>query len=47
MYVMIRKDKRRAKSLEVMQEAITKGLESGKPKEFNKEAFTRRMQNKS
>lgn len=44
---LIRKDKQRAKSFQVLQEAIAKGLESGKSKEFNKEAFTRRMQRKS
>ena len=44
---LIRKDKQRANTLEVLQDAITKGIKSGKPKEFNKEAFTRRMQSKS
>jgi antitoxin ParD1/3/4 len=44
---LIRKDMQRAERLEVLQDAITKGLKSGKPKKFNKEAFTRRMQSKS
>ena len=44
---LIRKDKQWASTLEVLQDAITKGIKSGKPKEFNKEAFTRRMQSKS
>ncbi len=44
---LIRKDKQRTQRIEVLQEAITKGLKSGKPKEFNKVAFTRRMQSKS
>ena len=44
---LIRKDKQRAKSLEVLQDAITNGIKSGEPKEFNKEAFIGRMQSKS
>ena len=43
---LIRKDKQRAERLEVLQAAITKGLKSGEPKEFDKETFIRRMQNK-
>ena len=41
---LIRKDKQRAEKLRTLQEAITKGVESGTPKAFNKGAFTRRMQ---
>jgi antitoxin ParD1/3/4 len=43
---LIRKDKQRTQSIQVLQDAITKGLKSGEPKEFNKKAFTRRMQSK-
>ncbi len=41
---LIRKDKHRADKLRSLQEAITKGVESGTPKAFDKDAFTRRMQ---
>ncbi|MBL4576085.1 MAG: type II toxin-antitoxin system ParD family antitoxin [Opitutaceae bacterium] len=43
---LIRKDKQRAERLEVLQAAITKGVKSGEPKEFDKETFIRHMKNK-
>ena len=41
---LIRKDQERARKFEALQAAITKGLESGEPQEFDKEVFIRRMQ---
>ena len=41
---LIRKDQERAGKFEALQAAITKGLESGEPQEFDKEVFIRRMQ---
>lgn len=43
---LIRKDQRQAEKLKAMQDAITKGIESGVAKPFNKEAFKQRMQDK-
>lgn len=42
---LIRRDQERAAKIETMQQAITKGLESGEPQDFNKEAFKQRMLN--
>jgi len=41
---LIRKDQLQAQKLKAMQEAITKGLESGKAKAFDKDLFKKRMQ---
>ena len=40
----IRKDPLQVEKLKTMQEAITKGLESGETKVFDKDAFKKRMQ---
>ncbi len=40
---LIRKDQLQSKKLNAMQDAITKGLESGEPKAFDKSAFKKRM----
>ena len=40
---LIRKGQRQAGKLKAMQGAITKGIESGEAKPFNKEAFKQRM----
>jgi len=40
---LIRKDQLHSKKLKAMQDAITKGLESGEPKVFDKSAFKKRM----
>lgn len=40
---LIRRDQERVAKIEAMQAAITKGLESGAPKDFDKEAFKQRM----
>ncbi len=40
---LIRKDQLQVQKLKAMQEAITKGLESGEPKSFDKELFKKRM----
>ena len=41
---LIRKDQLQAQKLKTMQEASTKGLESGDAKTFDKVAFKKRMQ---
>ena len=41
---LIRKDQLQVQKLKTMQDAITKGLESGEAKAFDKEAFKKRMQ---
>ena len=41
---LIRKDQLQAQKLKAMQEAITKGLESGEAKAFDKDLFKKRMQ---
>ena len=43
---LIRKDQLQAKKFRIMQEAITKGLESGEAKAFDKESFKKRMQDR-
>ncbi|MCJ8270601.1 MAG: type II toxin-antitoxin system ParD family antitoxin [Psychrosphaera sp.] len=40
---LIRKDQEQKNKIEAMQAAITKGLESGTPQDFDKEAFKKRM----
>jgi antitoxin ParD1/3/4 len=40
---LIRKDQLRAQKLQVMQQAITAGIESGEPKAWNKDDFKARM----
>ena len=40
---LIRKDQERREKVQALQDAITKGLESGVPKEFDVEIFKRRM----
>jgi antitoxin ParD1/3/4 len=40
---LIRKDQLHTQKLQAMQSAITKGLESGEPKFFDKSAFKKRM----
>jgi antitoxin ParD1/3/4 len=40
---LIRKDQLQSQKLKTMQDAITKGLESGEPKAFDKSAFKKRM----
>lgn len=40
---LIRRDQERAAKIEAMQAAITKGLESGAPQDFDKESFKQRM----
>jgi len=42
---LIRKDQNRHQKVEAMQEAITKGLESGEAQNFDIESFKRRMIN--
>ena len=42
---LIRKDQERQAKVQAMQAAINKGLESGVPQDFNKEAFKQRMLN--
>lgn len=42
---LIRRDQERAKRIEAMQAAITKGLESGEPTDFDIDAFKQRMLN--
>ncbi|ORU92380.1 MAG: hypothetical protein A6F72_04735 [Cycloclasticus sp. symbiont of Poecilosclerida sp. N] len=44
---LIRRDKLRTEKLDALQSAITKGLNSGKPKQFDKKTFTSRMQKRS
>lgn len=41
---LIRKDQLQAQKLKTMQKAITKGLESGEAKAFDKDLFKKRMQ---
>ena len=41
---LIRKDQLQVQKLTAMQDAITKGFESGEPKAFDKESFKKRMQ---
>ena len=41
---LIRKDQEYTEKLQALQAAVTKGLESCEPKDFDKEAFIRRMQ---
>jgi antitoxin ParD1/3/4 len=41
---LIRKDQLQVQKLKTMQDAITKGLESGEAKAFDKEAFKKRLQ---
>ncbi|NKB75786.1 MAG: type II toxin-antitoxin system ParD family antitoxin [Gammaproteobacteria bacterium] len=40
---LIRKDQQRAEKLESLQQAITQGLQSGDPKEFDIDQFKKRM----
>lgn len=40
---LIRKDQLRAQKLQVMQQAITAGIESGEPMTWNKDDFKARM----
>jgi antitoxin ParD1/3/4 len=40
---LIRKDQERIEKVEAMQAAITKGLQSGVPQDFDKESFKQRM----
>jgi antitoxin ParD1/3/4 len=40
---LIRKDQAQHQKIEAMQEAITKGLESGDPQDFDVESFKQRM----
>ena len=40
---LIRKDQLRAQKLQVMQQAVTAGIESGEPKAWNKDDFKARM----
>jgi len=40
---LIRRDQVQQQKLKAMQEAITKGLESGQPQDFNVESFKKRM----
>ena len=40
---LIRRDQQRAEKLESLQQAITQGLQSGDPKEFNMAQFKERM----
>ncbi len=40
---LIRKDQERLAAFDMLQAAITKGIESGKPEPFDPEAFKRRM----
>ena len=42
---LIRKDQERHQKIQAMQEAITKGLESGEAKNFDVESFKSRMMN--
>ncbi|MFT5113451.1 MAG: antitoxin ParD1/3/4 [Parasphingorhabdus sp.] len=41
---LIRKDQLQVQKLKIMQEAITKGLESGDATAFDKDLFKKRMQ---
>jgi len=41
---LIRRDRLRTEKLDALQSAITKGLNSGKLKQFDKNSFTSRMQ---
>jgi len=41
---LIRRDRLRTEKLDALQSAITKGLNSGKPQQFDKNLFTSRMQ---
>jgi antitoxin ParD1/3/4 len=43
---LIRKDQLQARKFNALQEAITKGLESGEAKVFDKESFKKRMQDR-
>ena len=43
---LIRKDQLQVKKFNAMQEAITKGLESGEAKAFDKVFFKKRMQDR-
>ena len=40
---LIRRDQHQVKQLKAIQEAITKGLDSGEAKTFDKESFKKRM----
>ena len=40
---LIRKDQARQAKIDAMQSAITKGLESGQPQDFDIDAFKQRM----
>ena len=40
---LIRKDQQRNQKIEALQKAITEGLKSGSPKEFDIESFKKRM----
>jgi len=40
---LIRRDQHQVTKLKAMQEAITKGLDSGEAKAFDKESFKKRM----
>ncbi|NQZ10926.1 MAG: type II toxin-antitoxin system ParD family antitoxin [Algicola sp.] len=40
---LIRKDQEQKNKIQAMQTAITKGLESGAPQNFDKETFKQRM----
>lgn len=42
---LINRDQERAKRIEAMQAAITKGLESGEPTDFDIDAFKQQMLN--
>ena len=44
---LIRKDQLRAQKMQVMQQVITAGVESGEPKAWNKEEFKARMKQQS
>lgn len=44
---LIRKDQQRNQKIQAMQQAIDKGLSSGEPKPFNKQAFKERMEEKA
>ena len=41
---LIRKDQQRNQKIQAMQQAIDEGLQSGRPKPFNKQAFKARME---
>tara|TARA_R110001592_G_scaffold52511_8_gene160710 strand:- start:26263 stop:26547 length:285 start_codon:yes stop_codon:yes gene_type:complete len=40
---LIRRDQLQSQKLKAMQDAVSKGLESGEPKAFDKSAFKQRM----